>query len=156
MLFRSPQTTAAASLPPFTETHTDGTVTSINSESVHQSKPTESTTPIDDFTPVHRNESTVEKTSVQEQPSPYRRSTRANKGTFQSTKYIDESYMTSFEDFQRTDPYINHLAYLAEVATCCDAGIENVIDPRVYAAKTQGSDPDSPTFHQAMAEWRTC
>jgi hypothetical protein len=42
------------------------------------------------------------------------------------------------------------LAYLAELSTCCDSGIENVVDPRAYAAKSQVADPDSPTFHQAM------
>jgi hypothetical protein len=45
---------------------------------------------------------------------------------------------------------MSQLAYLAAVSTCCDSGIENVIDPRVYAAKTHMVDPDSPTFHQAM------
>ena len=48
------------------------------------------------------------------------------------------------------DSYTNHLAYLAEISTCCDTGLENVVDPRVYASKTPGSDPDTPTFHQAM------
>ena len=59
--------------------------------------------------------------------------------------------MTTIENIEKNDPYINNLAYLAEVSTCCNSGVENVVDPRVYASKTQlGADPDSPTFHQAM------
>ena len=83
-------------------------------------------------------------------PPLVRRSARTTKGEFQSKKYIDESYLTTVENMDSIDPYTSHLVYLAEVSTCCDSGIENVIDPRVYAAKTQLSDPDSPTFHQAM------
>ncbi|KAI2499350.1 hypothetical protein MHU86_15132 [Fragilaria crotonensis] len=79
-----------------------------------------------------------------------RRSTRATKGTFQSTKYIDEAYLTSFDRIAQCDSYTTHLSYLAEISTCCDTGIENVVDPRAYAAKTPGSDPDMPTFHQAV------
>ena len=84
---------------------------------------------------------------VIESISGLRRSTRATRGNFQSTKYSDESYMTSVEP---TDYYTSQLAYLAEVSTCFESGIENVVDPRVYAAKAQMADPDSPTFHQAM------
>ena len=29
-----------------------------------------------------------------------------------------------------------------------DTGLENMVDPRVYAAKSPGSDPDMATFHQ--------
>ena len=79
-----------------------------------------------------------------------RRSTRANKGSFQTTKYIDEAYLTSIERLAQCDSYTNHLAYLAEISTCCDTGLENMVDPRVYAAKSPGSDPDMPTFHQAV------
>ena len=79
-----------------------------------------------------------------------RRSTRSNKGTFQATKYINETYLTSIDRMVQGDSYTNHLAYLAEISTCCDTGLENVVDPRVYLSKTPGSDPDTPTFHQAM------
>jgi hypothetical protein len=79
-----------------------------------------------------------------------RRSTRAIKGTFQATKYIDEAYWTSIDRLVQSDSYTNNLAYLAEISTCCDTGLENVVDPRVYASKVPGSDPDMPTFHQAM------
>ena len=79
------------------------------------------------------------------------RSARSTKGEFQSTKYINESYLTTIENIEDNDPYINKLAYLAEVPTCCNSRVKNVVDPRVYVAKTQlGADPDSPTFHQAM------
>ena len=79
-----------------------------------------------------------------------RRSSRANKGTFQATKYIDEAYLTSLDRLSQCDSYTSHMAYLSEIATCCDTGVENVVDPRVYASKVPGSDPDMPTFHQAM------
>ena len=137
---------------PFTQTHTDGTVTSINSEirpsllsSPGKSAFTESTS---DHQPGVMKPTTV--TTDAPSPTLRRASTRSTRGSFQSTKYIDESYLTSVDDLHQHDPYLSHLVYLAEVSTCCDTGIENVIDPRVYAAKTQGADPDSPTFHQAM------
>ena len=84
-------------------------------------------------------------------PSPaVRRSERGNKGTFQSTRYIDENYLSFVHHTGGADSQTTHLAYLADVSTCCDTGIENVIDPRAYAAKSQRMDPDAPTFHQAM------
>jgi hypothetical protein len=47
--------------------------------------------------------------------------------------------------------YKKQLAYSAELLTCFDTGIHNIIDPRVYAAKTRRKvDPDFPTFHQAI------
>jgi hypothetical protein len=79
-----------------------------------------------------------------------RHSTRANKGTFQTTKYIDEAYLTSIDRLSQCDSYTSRLACLSEISTCCNTGVENVVDPRVYASKVPGSDPDMPTFHQAM------
>ena len=78
-----------------------------------------------------------------------RRSTRSTKGVFQSTKYIDEVYLTTIDRRAHFDSHAAHLAYLAEVSACCDTEFENVVDPRAYAAKAPGSDPDMPTFHQA-------
>ncbi|KAI2495221.1 hypothetical protein MHU86_19318 [Fragilaria crotonensis] len=48
------------------------------------------------------------------------------------------------------DGHAAQLAYLAELFTCSDTGIVNITDPRVYAAKTPGTDSDMPTFQQAM------
>ena len=79
-----------------------------------------------------------------------RRSSRANKGTFHSTRYINETYLMFVESRAAMDSHTAHLAYLAEASTCCNTGFENTFDPRAYAAKTPGSDPDMPTFHQAM------
>jgi hypothetical protein len=79
-----------------------------------------------------------------------RRSKRATKGVFQSTNYIDEAYLAASEHQFSVDSQTTHLAYLAEVATRCDTGIENTIDPRAYASKAMQNDPDMPTFHQAM------
>ena len=80
--------------------------------------------------------------------SPLRRSARPHRGEFKTTRYHDEAYLTSID--HNLDHYSSHLAYLAAVSTCCDSGIENVVDPRVYAAKSHMADPDSPTLHQAM------
>jgi hypothetical protein len=67
-----------------------------------------------------------------------RRSTRANKGTFQATKYIDEAYLTSIDCLVQSDSHTNHLAYLAKISTCCDTGLENVVEPRVYESSWFG------------------
>ena len=100
-------------------------------------------------TPTTQTVTTTSTSSSEPFVSP-RRSTRSTRGTFKSTRYIDESYLTSIENMETMDPYMSQLVYLAEVSTCGESGIENVIDPRVYAAKSKILDPDSPTFHQAM------
>ena len=42
-------------------------------------------------------------------------------------------------------------AYMAELQTCSDSGIMDVVDPRVYASKLLSkNDTDMPTFQQAM------
>ena len=78
-----------------------------------------------------------------------RRSSHSNKDTFSSTKYTDESYLSSvldtdsnYQDYQ--------LAYLAELCTDFDTGIINCADPRAYAAKMKLKDPDTPSLHEAM------
>ena len=114
------------------------------SQGVNPAPPVASAPPLSSQSP-----STTSSPSVDTFSSP-RRSTRSTRGEFKSTKYIDESYLTSIETTDAVDPYTSQLAYLAEVSTCCDSGIENVVDPRVHAAKTHMADPDSPTFHQAM------
>jgi hypothetical protein len=42
------------------------------------------------------------------------------------------------------------LAYLAEVLTCSDSGMVNIVDPSVYSAKVCGGDTDNPTYQQAI------
>ena len=54
------------------------------------------------------------------------------------------------ERHKNSNAYESQLAYTAELLTCHDTGISNITDPRVYAAKLRGNDPDSPTFHQAL------
>ena len=83
-------------------------------------------------------------------PSPYQRSTRANKGTFQKPRFMDEVYLNSLDCFANPGAHQAQLAYLAEMLTCPDSGIVNIDDPRVYAAKVHGGDADNPTFQQAM------
>ncbi|KAI2509164.1 hypothetical protein MHU86_5283 [Fragilaria crotonensis] len=79
-----------------------------------------------------------------------RRSSRTTKGVFQKTRYIDEAFLSSMSTSLDVDGHAAQLAYLAELFTCSDTGIVNITDPRVYAAKTPGTDSDMPTFQQAM------
>lgn len=79
-----------------------------------------------------------------------RRSERSNKGQYTSTRYFDEVFLTPLADVKDCDDTTKNLAYLAGLHTCYDTGLENISDPRVYAAKQRKDDPDSPTFHQAM------
>jgi hypothetical protein len=46
--------------------------------------------------------------------------------------------------------YQAQLAYLAEVLTCSDSGVINIVDPMVYAIKVRGGDADNPTYQQAI------
>jgi hypothetical protein len=79
-----------------------------------------------------------------------RRSSRTTKGVFQRTRYIDEAYHSSLGRIFDADGHDAQLAYLAELFTCLDTGVINITDPRVYAAKTAGTDSDMPTFQQAV------
>ena len=165
-----PSTTPSeGGIPPFVHTHLDGTVTMPKLVST-TAKPVKSVasppTPVYLRAPSSRPSDTCSGpvmgpdvvVSAPTMPAPatvlsspgVRRSQRSTKGTFQTTKYVNEAYVASFDRLQKCDSQTIHLAYLAEVSTCYDTGIENVNDPRAYAAKTQGSDPDCPTFHQAM------
>ena len=58
--------------------------------------------------------------------------------------------MSSLDHQVPIDSQTTHLAYLAEIVTCCDTGIENTTDPRAYASKAMKNDPDMPTFHHAI------
>jgi len=95
--------------------------------------------------------------NISDQPSPIpqvtsepRRSSRATKGKFDSTRYINEVYLSqviksdqSYQDQQ--------LAYLAEIQTDYDSCIMNCQDPRAYTARTKKDfDPDTPNWHEAM------
>lgn len=42
------------------------------------------------------------------------------------------------------------LAYLADLLTCQDSGVVDIVDPRVYATKVRCKDADTPTYQQAM------
>jgi hypothetical protein len=61
-----------------------------------------------------------------------RRSERSNKGEFHLTKDMDKAYLASIAP---RCSQMTHLAYLAEVSTCCDTGIENVIDSSSVCSK---------------------
>ena len=110
--------------------------------------PQQSSTPVPNISPVP---------TISDQPSPIsqvtsepRRSSRATKGKFDSTRYINEVYLSqviksdqSYQDQQ--------LAYLAEIQTDYDSGIMNCQDPRAYTARTKKAfDPDTPNWHEAM------
>ncbi|KAI2489575.1 hypothetical protein MHU86_25021 [Fragilaria crotonensis] len=78
-----------------------------------------------------------------------RRSTRATKEHFNQQSILTKPILRLLIVSHNAIP-TRLISYLAEISTCCDTGIENVVDPRAYAAKTPGSDPDMPTFHQAV------
>ena len=59
-------------------------------------------------------------------------------------------FLTPLDRAKDSDGYTQQLAYLAGLYTCYDTGLENISDPRMYAAKHKKDDPDSPTFQQAM------
>ena len=79
-----------------------------------------------------------------------RSSSRINKGTFSKTRYIDEAFLSAAGFISLTDGHEAVLAYMAELQTCSDTGLMDVLDPRVYASKTPKNDADMPTFQQAM------
>jgi hypothetical protein len=83
-------------------------------------------------------------------PTVVRRSNRVNKGTFGATRYIDEAFLSSIGFAIPFDGHDAALAYMAELHTCSDTGIMDIIDPRVYASKASKPDADMPTFQQAM------
>jgi hypothetical protein len=93
---------------------------------------------------------TPSSTSSSPPPSSLRRSSRSNKGQYNETRYINEVFLTSAQDTT-----INHqtsqLAYQAEVQTDLFTGESHVSDPRAYAAKHKISDPDMPTYHEALS-----
>ena len=106
-------------------TNTDGTG-STNSHV--QPLPPELAALITEPSPVARLAPDLRVIAPDAPPSPMlRRSEHATKG---------ESYLSNVAQMSKFDLHISHLAYLAEVSTCCDSGIEHVIDPRAYAAKS--------------------
>mmetsp|Transcript_15021 Transcript_15021/g.28265 ORF Transcript_15021/g.28265 Transcript_15021/m.28265 type:complete len:2300 (+) Transcript_15021:159-7058(+) len=95
--------------------------------------------------------STVESTSIAPSPSgSARRSSRSTKGTFTSTKYIDEVYLSSILDTPRSHHEVE-LAYRAELDTDFDTGDLNHFDAHAYVAKLKKHDPDNPTYTEAMS-----
>jgi hypothetical protein len=78
-----------------------------------------------------------------------RRSSRSNKGQFESTRYINEVYLTSAADTTLSNAEA-YLAYQAELQTDLTTGESHCSDPRAYAAKHKIHDPDMPSFHEAL------
>ena len=70
--------------------------------------------------------------------SPTNGSNRINKGTFSIMRCIDEAFLSS-TGFMKHDSagHDAALAYMAELHTCSDTGVMDIIDPRVYASKVQ-------------------
>jgi hypothetical protein len=58
-------------------------------------------------------------------------------------------FVSKVDTFAKDDGHYANVAYLAELHTDQDTGDVDISDPRVYAAKRR-SDPDMPTFHEAM------
>ena len=95
-----------------------------------QPLPAELAAMITEPSPVARVAPNLLKMMVTIDPPPsFGRSARTTKGELKSTKYINESYLSTVETMSKVYLYTSHLAYLAEVSTCCDTGIENVIYP---------------------------
>jgi hypothetical protein len=72
-----------------------------------------------------------------------RRSTRASKGLYTSTKFQDEVYCASLDP--SLSPQDKILAYQAAVETYVVTGLYNCSDPRAYAASHKLKDPDTPS-----------
>jgi len=87
--------------------------------------------------------------SASESTAP-RRSSRTTKGTFQSTKYIDEVYNSQISSNVRTYQEVE-LAYHADLHTDLDTGDLNHFDTHAYVAKLKKHDPDNPTYMEAMS-----
>jgi hypothetical protein len=89
------------------------------------------------------------------QPPTPRLRTRANKGTWQSTKYRDETWLA--EVYTKSDEKLlfqqdEHLAYhLAALALDMDTGLLDVTSPMIYGAARKRKDPDTPGYALAMS-----
>jgi hypothetical protein len=77
-----------------------------------------------------------------------RRSTRSTAGSRQTPRYT-EAFLSKSGKFGYDDGHQSNMAYLSEIHTDQNTGEVDISDPRVYAAKRK-SDPDMPTFHEAM------
>ena len=86
-------------------------------------------------------------------PTSLRRSPRTNKGQFTTTRYINEVFLSQISHLQDLSDTQANLAYQAELQTDMNTSETHIIDPRVYNAKfaKRGTDPDAPTFHQALS-----
>ena len=76
-------------------------------------------------------------------------SPRTNKGQFNSTRYINEVFLSVVHNLHDLRDHDTALAYHAELQTDMDIFESNITDPRVYNAKfakyaRRGKDPDSP------------
>jgi hypothetical protein len=84
---------------------------------------------------------------------PTRLSTRANKSTWQSTKYKGETWLAEVyaESDEKLFQQDEHLAYLAALALDMDTGLLDVTSPMIYAAARKRKDPDTPDYALAMS-----
>jgi len=82
-----------------------------------------------------------------------RRSPRSNKGQYNSTRYINEVFLSTVDTLQDLSASSAALAYHAELQTDMNSFEIDISDPRVFNAKfsKRGTDPDAPTFHQALS-----
>jgi hypothetical protein len=79
-------------------------------------------------------------------------STHANKGTWQSTKYKDETWLAEVyaESDEKLFQQDEHLACLAALALNMDTGLLDVTSPMIYAAARKQKDPDTPDYALAV------
>jgi hypothetical protein len=78
-----------------------------------------------------------------------RRSSRVNKGVFNSERFIDQVFLSSLQDSSQSYTK-SQLAYQADILTYLKTGEINCTDPRAYAEKSRLHDPDTPTYHEAL------
>ena len=80
-------------------------------------------------------------------------SSRSKKGQFTSTKYINEVFLAVVTPLQDSRDNFTALCYQDKLETDMETFESKITDPRVLAAKynQKQHDPDTPTFHQAMA-----
>ena len=79
-----------------------------------------------------------------------RRSQRANKRYFSTTRYINEVYLSLVKTDCHDSQEAELVAYRAELSTDLESGIMRCADPRAYLAKGKKTDPDNPSFNEAV------
>ena len=101
--------------------------------------------------PAPVSEPTLPSSPAEPDISAPRRSSRNNKGTFASTRFINEVFLSSQED-PSLSQHDKEAAYLADLSSDLDLGLLNTVDHRAFAAKSKKKkDPDMPSYFEALS-----